>query len=138
MRLGLWEPRQHLPSFGTGPGAEARPQDPGVRRDLAGAGLRAESAAERLWRELGGCTVLNEYRTAGQQRLGPNGSGGGGTADKPTPGTKADKQSQRPFHSLSLCHLFLPRRLSVRYQRPRTLSVKREEEEEEEERGLSD
>lgn len=73
-----------------------------LARGLAGAGLRAESAVERLWREFSGSTVLYNYCTMGQQRLGPNGSGGGQTADTPTPGTKADKQSQRPYYSLSL------------------------------------
>lgn len=38
----------------------------------------------------------------GQQRLGPNGSDGGETADKITPGTNTGKQSQKPFSTLSL------------------------------------
>lgn len=75
---------------------------PGDVRGLAGAGLRGESAVERLWQEFSGSIVLNNYWTMGQQRLGPNGSGSRQTADTPTPGTKADKQSQRPYYSLSL------------------------------------
>eukprot|EP00064_Thunnus_orientalis_P006041 superscaffoldBa00000612_g6055 len=40
---------------------------PGAGHGLAGAGLRAEPAVERLWRESSGSTVLNNYCTMGQQ-----------------------------------------------------------------------
>lgn len=45
--------------------------------------------------------VKYKSRTTWEQRLGPIGSHGGDPTDKPTPGTKANEQSQRPFHSVT-------------------------------------
>ena len=80
----------------------------GVRHeDLAGAALRAESAVEKLRLELSGFNVLNDYGAMGQQRLGPNGSGGGAIADKPTTGTKTDRATDLFILSPPLSPLFL-------------------------------
>lgn len=79
----------------------------GTRRSVAGAGLTAESTVQRQWRGFSGSTAFSHSGAMGRQRLGPNGSDGGETAEKPTPGTKAHTQSQTPsILFLSLCYFF--------------------------------